>query len=91
MNEVGELYFGDRAKAVVGRADADPDDRRFRQRRIDDALAVLGVQPFRGAKDSACFDVFAQQEDAVVPGHLLVERAADCFDDGHRGHQSSSL
>ena len=66
------------------RADADADDRRFGNRRVDDAhLAELVVQSLRDAERTAVgADVLAEHEHFRIAAHLFDERFADRFQVG---------
>ena len=83
-DEVGELHLGDRPVAAQRRADADADDRRLGNRRVDDAhLAELLVQPLRHAERAAVgADVLAEHEHLRIAPHLFGERLADGFEVG---------
>src|SRR5882672_7806103 len=54
IDVVRELNLGDRAQPVHAHADRGGDDAALRDGGVDDAmLAVLALQPFRGAKHAA--------------------------------------
>ena len=91
--EVGELDLRHGSKACDRGADRDADDHRFGERRIEHAVATeLVVQPVGGQEDAAFLAyVLTQNDDRFVASHLLGERVAHCFDQGHDGHQSSPL
>ena len=81
-NEICKLHLRDRAHAHQGRADGCADDRRFRNRRIDDAqLAELfqhSSRDFEGAAVDA--DIFAQDEHTIVLFHLFPDALTDRLD-----------
>jgi hypothetical protein len=81
-DEVGELHLGDRAVAAQRRADADADDRRLGDGRIDHAhLAELLVQSLGHAEGAAVrTDVLTQHEHLRIAAHLFGERLADRFE-----------
>ena len=81
-DEVGELHFGDRSIASQRCADADPDNRRLGDRRVEHThLAELVEQPLRGAERAAVrADVLAEDEDLRVAAHFFGERLADCIE-----------
>ena len=92
-DEVGELHLGDRPVAAQRGADADADDRRLGNRRVDDAqLAELVVEPLRDAERAAVrADVLAEDEHFRIAPHLLGERFADGFEVGQFfGHGSNA-
>ena len=91
-DEVGELHLGDRPVAAQRGADADADDRRLGNRRVEDAqLAELVVEPLCDAERAAVrADVLAEDEDFRIAPHLLGEGFADGFDVGQFfGHGSN--
>ena len=51
----------------------------------------FALQPIGHAKDAAGLHILADDEDAVVGAHGLVERLADRLEDGHGGHHRASL
>src|ERR1700732_3834541 len=63
IDVVRELNLGDRAQAVHAHADRSGDDAALGDGRVDDPmLAVLALQPFRGAKHTAeIADVLAHE------------------------------
>ncbi len=67
---------------------ADADDRRLGQRRVDHALAAEAIeQPVGGAEHAAVVrHVLAEDDDALVARHLLVERGVDRLHHGHDRH-----
>src|SRR5262249_9436983 len=75
---------GDRAHPHHRGADGGPDDRRLRDRRVDDAfLAELADEAVRDLERSAVdADILADQEDARVAQHLLAQPFADRVDVG---------
>jgi hypothetical protein len=80
-DEIGELHLGDRTIAALRRADADPDDRRLRDRRVDDAeVAELFVKALRHAKGAAVSaDILAEHEHFRVAAHFFGKRLANRF------------
>src|SRR4030095_16399148 len=78
-DEVYELRPGDGAHSHHRGTDRGPDDGRFGERRVDDALLAelldQTVGDFEGASVDA--DVFAQQEHALIAGHLLANAGPD--------------
>jgi hypothetical protein len=91
-DEVLELDLGDRAQPVDGGADGDADDRRLRERGVDDThLAELGVEPLGGLEDAALHaNVLAHDDDPGVAAHLVAHPLADGLDVGLDGHRHSS-
>ena len=89
VDEVGELDLGDRPQAVDGRADRGADDHRLGQRRVDDpVVAELAPQPVGGQEHPALLaDVLAQDDDRLVPPHLLGHAVADRLDERANRHQ----
>src|SRR3984893_16641837 len=81
-NEIGKLHLGHRPVAALRRPDADADDRRFRDRRVDDPrLAELLEEAVGDAEGAAIFaDILAQHEDLRIPPHFLEQRFADRFE-----------
>ena len=80
-DEIGELHLGDRTIAALRRADADPDDRRLRDRRVDDAeIAELFVEALRHAEGAAVgADILAEHEYFRVAAHFFGKRLANRF------------
>ena len=78
-DEVGELHLGDGPIATQRRADADADDGRFGDRRVDHAhLAELVVEALGDAERAAVgADILAQHEDLRIAPHLLDQRLAN--------------
>jgi hypothetical protein len=70
-------------------------DTRLRQRRVHHALRPeLVAQPLRRAEDAAPLDILAEDEDALIALHLLLETVADRLQDGldcHGGTLSLSV
>src|SRR6476646_11984980 len=87
-DEVRELHLCDRAHAHDRRARAGADDRRFGQRRVEDApLPELLLEAERDLERAAVdADVLADHEDALVALHLLPEPVADRLEVGLLGH-----
>ena len=83
-DEVGKLHLGDGPVAAQRRPDADADDRRFRDGRVDDArLAELLEEALRDAERAAILaDVLAEHEDLRIPPHFFGEPFADSFEVG---------
>ena len=91
---VEELDLDDRLQLARRHADAAADDRRFGERRVEDAIvAVQALQPVRDLEDAAFAgddvqnlraagvgDVFAEHDDARIARHLVLERAIDRAD-----------
>ena len=80
-DEIGKLHLGNGPVAAHRRADADADDGRLGNRRVDDArLAELLEQPLGHAEGAAVrADVLAEHEHLRVAPHFLGERFADGF------------
>ena len=78
-DEVGELELDDRTLAHPGGADRGADEALLGDRRVDHALrAELLEQARRDAEGAAeDADVLAEQEDAVVLAHRVLERGPD--------------
>ena len=89
VDEVGELDLGDRPEAVDGRADRGADDHRLGERRVDDpVVAELAPEPVGRQEDAALLaDVLAQDDDRLVPPHLLGHAVADRLDERANRHQ----
>ena len=83
-DEIGELHLGDRAIPALRRADADADDRRLGDRRVEAArLAELVDDALRDAEGAAVrTDVLAEHEHLRIAPHLFDERFADGFQVG---------
>src|SRR5262249_10898146 len=77
------LNLGDGQHPGHRQSERGADDACLRERRVDYPLvAVLLDQTGRRAEDAAQpSDVKAEQHDAVVPAHLLIERVVDRLDD----------
>ena len=92
MDEVRELDLRDRQEAVQRHPDRDPDDPRFRQRRVDHPLLAELLHPAVGDPEDAATraHVLAEQHDALVVRHLVVERVAHRGDHVLLRHRSSS-
>src|SRR5205814_7256138 len=86
-DEIGELDLSDWAHPIDRRADRNPHDAGFRERRVDHPeLAVFLVETVTGQADAATIaDVFPDQKDARVTRHLLVHALSDRLDDGLDG------
>ena len=81
-DEVGELHLRHGPVAAQRCADADADDRRLRDRRVDDPrFAELLEQALRDAEGAAVFaDVLAEHEHLRIPPHFFGEGFADRFE-----------
>src|SRR5438552_6268630 len=81
-DEIRELHLGNWPVTANGRADADPNDRRFGDWRIEHAqLAELLVQALRSAERSSVrADVLSKDEHLRVAPHLFGKRLADRFE-----------
>jgi len=88
-DEVGELHLGDRAHAHDRRAGAAADDRRLRERRVDDAPGPeLLLEPERDLEGAAVdADVLADHEHALVAAHLDSKPVRDRLQVGHLSHR----
>ena len=91
VDEVGELDLDDRQQPVQGHPDGDPDDPGFGQGCVDDAFFAELLHPSHGDAEhaAAVADVLAQEDDAVVGGHLVMQRVPDGRDQVLLGHASS--
>src|SRR5215471_14846791 len=80
-DEIGELHLRHRPIAALRRTDADADDRRLGDRRIDDAhLAELLVEALRHAERTPVgADVLAEDEHLRIATHFFDERLANGF------------
>src|SRR5687768_6389667 len=78
-DEVGELHLRHRPIPAQRRADADADDGRLRDRRIDDAhLAELFEQSLRRAERAAVgADILPEDEYFRITAHFFGECLAD--------------
>ena len=88
---VEELDLDDRLQSARGHADGAADDVRLRERRVEHAIAAEGaLQPVRDLEDAALArdrcervgaaaigDVLAEDDDARIARHLVLERAVD--------------
>jgi len=95
-HEIDIHDFGDRSHAAHGRADGRPRDGLLADGRVaDPLLAELLQQALRGPVGAAVDGhVFAHDEDALVPPHLLGQGVANrlaIHDDGHDGHSLGSM
>ena len=68
---------------------AGADNRRFGNRRVDDAFLAEPVDQAFGDFERAAVraDVFANHEDALVARHLVEERLANRFEIGDYRHE----
>jgi hypothetical protein len=84
-DEIGELHLRHGPVAALRRADADADDRRFGDWRVDDPhLAELVVKALRHPERAAVgAHVLAEDEDLRVAPHLLGERFPNRFEVGN--------
>src|SRR5882762_10559075 len=75
VGEVRELHLRDRPLAGERESERNTRDRRFGQRRIDDALLAESLaQPVRDEEHATFLsDVLTQDHDALVALHLLCE------------------
>src|SRR6266478_6534113 len=86
--EARELDLADGLEAVEGHADGGPDDGRFGQRAVDDALGTeLPLQIIGHAEDA---DVLAQDEHVSVVFHRLEEGEVERLDHVELGHRVSA-
>src|SRR2546422_4634135 len=90
--EARELDLADGLEAVEGHADGGPDDGRFGQRAVDDALGTeLPLQIIGHAEDAAVHaDVLAQDEHVSVALHCLEEGEVERLDHVELGHRVSA-
>src|SRR5580765_7621889 len=90
--EARELDLADRLETVERHPDRGADDRRFRERAVDDALgAVRPLQIVGHPEDSAVHaDVLTQDEHVGVALHLLEERLVERLDHVQLGHGVSA-
>src|SRR5580700_6867813 len=93
---VEELNFSHGLETARGHANAAANDGSFRKRRVKDSIiSVLSLQAGSGFENAAlpfqllqCLiaagvgDVFTEDGDAFVAGHLVGERGSDHFDHG---------
>src|SRR6185436_4492022 len=81
-DEVRELHLRDRPIAAQRGADADADDGRLRDRRVDDAhLAEFFEEALRRAERAAIAAyILAEDEHLRVSAHFFGERLAKCFE-----------
>ena len=88
IDVVGELDLDHRPQAVGGHADRRADDAAFVDRRVEAAaLAEPFLQTRRAAEYAAeIADILAENDDAVVLGHLDRMRIADRLDHCHTRH-----
>ena len=79
IDEVGELNLGDRPQPLHRHPDGDADNRRFRQRHVDDALrAELFEKAPCNKKDVPTRpDVFTDDKHAFVGHHRFVQCQAN--------------
>ena len=84
-DEIGELHLGDGTVSALRRADADADDGRFRDRRVEAArLAELVDEAGGHAKRAAVrAHVLAEHEHFRIAAHLFEERLANRFQIGN--------
>src|SRR5439155_8327311 len=89
IDETVELDLRNRPEAAQGQADRDTDDRRFCQRRVEDALlAELLLQAVRDPKDAAQRTyVLAKDENVLVARQGIAQREVDRLGHRHRLHQ----
>src|SRR5207248_316262 len=84
-HKVDEHELGDGAHAAGGSADSGTDIGRFRQWRVEQPLAVFGIETLGDAQDAApgiflaftahpADDVLAHDDDRRIAGHFLIER-----------------
>jgi hypothetical protein len=92
MDEVGELDLGHRQEPVQRHPDRDADEARLRQRRVDHTILAELLHPAGGDPEhpAASSDVLAEQDDALVVGHLVVQGIADRRHDVLLCHASSA-
>ena len=92
MDEVGELDLGDRQQSVQGHPDRHADDPGLGQRGVHHAILTELVEEPLGDLEHApsAADVFTEEDDTVIRGHLVVQRVADRRDDVLLGHSISA-
>src|ERR1700691_5624925 len=88
-DEVHELEFGYRPQSGKSGAEGCAYDRRFRNRRVDDALRTKAVDEAVGdfERSAVNSNVLAQAKNALVAFHLLPDSLADRFEIGDSGHE----
>ncbi len=93
---IEELDFGDWLQSASGHADGAANDTRFGKRRVEDAIrAIFALQASGGFEDAALpfyfakiflaagiGNIFAEDSDAIVTAHFIVESGGDHFDHG---------
>ena len=83
-HEIDEHELGDGTHAAGRRADGSADIGRFRQRRVEQPLAIFGIEALGDAEDTtpgillavsshAADDVLAHDDDRRIARHFLVE------------------
>src|ERR1700721_122329 len=87
-DEIDELHFGYGTQAEIAHPAGGADDGAFADGRVNDALpAEFFKQAFAGLECAAVdTDIFAEEHDAGVGGHLFEHGLADSFEKGDRGH-----
>ena len=90
-DEIGELDLGDGTHSPEGGAQGDTHDGRFGQGRVDDAVIPELLSQTLGGQEHAAPDanVFSQDEDLGVAGHLFPDGLPDCFDNAFNGQDNS--
>src|SRR4051812_35968658 len=80
-NEIGKLHFCNGPHSHERGAYRGSDDRRFRNRRIDDAPLAEFLEHTGGDFESASVDshIFAEHEHAFVALHFFPDPLLDCF------------
>ena len=91
-DEVRELELDDRALPHPRRSDRGADEALLRDGRVDHAvrselLVQAGGDPERAAEDA---DVLAEDEDALVVAHRVLQRSADRVEIGDLSRRSGA-
>ena len=90
-HEVDVHDLGDRAHAGQRRPHRDPHDRRLRDGRFANAVGEGLGNPLRDREIAAVGrDVLADEEHAIVPGHLFVNRLVQGVPEGHGPHDAAA-
>src|SRR5437868_15326288 len=90
MHESRELNLSNRLQSAKSHAEGATKDARFRDWRIDNPLVAKTIQqPFGDTEYTAYLgDVFAQDDDLVIPFHLFMDGLIQGFHHIHDRHCS---